>query len=130
MTLILNNDDVKKALDKEECLQAMDEAYHELPVGRAANRPTSHIYTAHSLPQATYSFKSVEGAVQKFGILALRITSDIVREEQHGGSTRLEKLPLATAGLPGSSVYLEPEPLLFVEAKREHRVPRTSSRLV
>ena len=98
MTLILNNDDVEKALDKEECLQAMDEVYRELPVGRAANRPTSHIYTAHSLPQATYSFKSVEGAVQKFGILALRITSDIVREEKHDGSTRLEKLPLAGKG--------------------------------
>ena len=98
MTLILNNDDVEKALDKEECLQAMDEAYRELPVGRAVNRPTSHIYTAHSLPQATYSFKSVEGAVKKFGILALRITSDIVREEKHDGSTRLEKLPLAGKG--------------------------------
>jgi len=35
----------------------------------------------HSLPQTTYSFKSVDGGVRKFGVLALRITSDIVREK-------------------------------------------------
>ncbi len=98
MTLILNNEDVEKAIDFGECLQAMDEVYRELPAGRAANRPTSHIYMDHSLPEATYSFKSVEGAVKKFGILALRITSDIVREEKHDGSTQLEKLPLAGKG--------------------------------
>jgi len=98
MTLILNNEDVEKAIDFGECLQAMDEVYRELPAGRAANRPTSQIYMDHSLPEATYSFKSVEGAVKKFGILALRITSDIVREEKHDGSTQLEKLPLAGKG--------------------------------
>ncbi|MEK7783526.1 MAG: ornithine cyclodeaminase family protein, partial [Candidatus Binatota bacterium] len=51
-----------------------------------------------SLPQTTYSFKSVDGGVKKFGVQALRITSDIVREKSVNNSVRLEKLPLAGGG--------------------------------
>src|SRR4051812_9924409 len=101
MTLILNNDDVAQALSVPSCLAVMEEVYHELAASRAVNRPTSHAYVPHSLPQATYSFKSVEGGVQKFGILALRITSDIVQERQVGNSVRLDKLPLAQGKFTG-----------------------------
>lgn len=99
MTLILNNDDVRSAMNVEECLQAMELAYAHLPKGRSVNRPTTHIYTHHSLPDASYSFKSVEGAVEAFDVLALRITSDVVREENSHNTVRLEKLPLAGRGL-------------------------------
>ncbi|MBI2988061.1 MAG: ornithine cyclodeaminase family protein [Deltaproteobacteria bacterium] len=98
MTLILNNDEIQRALDVQECLKTMEEAYREQVSSRAVNRPTSHSYLAHSLPQATYSFKSVEGGVEKFGVLALRITSDIVQEQKIGDMVRLEKLPLAGKG--------------------------------
>lgn len=98
MTLILNNDDVLEAMDVDECLTAMETAYKELPEGRASNRPTSHIYTHHSRPDASYSFKSVEGAVEGFGVLALRVTSDVACEETYDGTVRLEKLPLAGEG--------------------------------
>jgi ornithine cyclodeaminase/alanine dehydrogenase-like protein (mu-crystallin family) len=50
------------------------------------------------MAQTTYSFKSVDGGVKKFGVLALRITSDIVREKSVANSVRLEKLPLAGKG--------------------------------
>ena len=100
MTLILNNDEVLKAMDIGDCLEAMETAYKELPEGRASNRPTTHIYTHHSSKSdASYSFKSVEGAVERFGILALRVTSDIVRDENINGTIRLEKLPLAGKGM-------------------------------
>ncbi|MFQ5682414.1 MAG: ornithine cyclodeaminase family protein [Candidatus Binatia bacterium] len=98
MTLILNNEEVRNAIHVEECLQSMEEAYRELATSRAVNRPTSHIYAAHRLARASYSFKSVEGAVEKFGVLALRITSDIAKEEKVNGGIRLEKLPLAGNG--------------------------------
>lgn len=98
MTLILNNDDVLAAMDVDECLAAMETAYKELPEGRASNRPTSHIYTHHSRQDASYSFKSVEGAVESFGVLALRVTSDVAHEEIYDGAVRLEKLPLAGKG--------------------------------
>jgi len=99
MTLILNNDDVLKAMDLGECLEAMETAYKDLPEGRSSNRPTTHIYSHHSMPNASYSFKSVEGAVERFGLLALRVTSDIVHQDSYKGAVRLEKLPLAGKGM-------------------------------
>jgi alanine dehydrogenase len=99
MTLILSNDDVEKALTVDECLKLMEESYREQAASRAVNRPTCHSYLPHSLPNATYSFKSVDGGVGKYGVLALRVTSDIVQEQLVHGSVRLEKLPLAGKGL-------------------------------
>lgn len=99
MTRILDNDDVRKAIDLDECLEALTTAYRDLPEGRSVHRPTSHVYTHHSMDGASYSFKSVEGAVERFGVLALRITSDVVREETYNGAVRVEKLPLAGRGL-------------------------------
>ena len=77
MVLILNNDDIQKALDVRECLAACEDAYLELAASRAVNRPTTQSYLPHRLPRSTYSFKSVEGGIAKFGVLALRITSAI-----------------------------------------------------
>jgi ornithine cyclodeaminase/alanine dehydrogenase-like protein (mu-crystallin family) len=95
VTLILNNDEIHKVLNVQECLDVMAESYREQAASRAVNRPTCHSYLPHSLPNTTYSFKSVDGGVGKLGVLALRVTSDIVQEQQVHGSTRLEKLPLA-----------------------------------
>jgi len=99
MTLILSNDDVKAALNVRECLDVMEESYREQAASRAVNRPTCHSYLPHSLPNSTYSFKSVDGGVGKLGVLALRVTSDIVQEQQAHNSVRLEKLPLAGKGM-------------------------------
>jgi ornithine cyclodeaminase/alanine dehydrogenase-like protein (mu-crystallin family) len=95
MVRVLDNRDVARALDLTESLTAFEEAYRELADGRAVNRPTTQAYLPHTLPNASYSFKSVEGGIGKFGLLALRITSDIVREEEANGTLRLNKIPLA-----------------------------------
>ena len=79
MTLILNNDDVRKSLNVKECLNVMEESYREQASGRAVNRPTSQSYLPHSIPQSTYNFKSVDGGVGKYGVLALRVTSTSTR---------------------------------------------------
>jgi alanine dehydrogenase len=99
MTLILNNDDVQKSLAVKECLEVMEETYRELASSRAVNRPTSQSYLPHSLPQSTYNFKSVDGGVEKYGVMALRITSTVDQEQHINNSVRLEKLPLAGKGL-------------------------------
>ncbi len=69
---------MRKALSVNECLEVMEESYREQAHSRAFNRPTFHSYLAHSLPNSTYSFKSVDGSVGKL-VLELRVTSDIVR---------------------------------------------------
>jgi len=98
MTLLLNLGETIQLLNIPECLEVMNEAYVELASGRAVNRPICHTYLEHKMPQATYSFKSVDGGIKKFGILALRITSDIVKQEERNGSVRLEKVGLAGNG--------------------------------
>jgi len=98
MTLMLNNEEIEQALNLKDCLSALERAYLELAAGRAVDRQTTHVYLPHSLPDATFSFKSVEGGVRELGVLALRLTSDIVKEEKREGSVRLEKLPLAGKG--------------------------------
>ena len=98
MTLILNNEEIQRALGVNDCLEVMEETYRELASSQAVNRPTSHSYLPHSLSQTTYSFKSVDGGVKKFGVMALRITSDVVQEKHTNNSVRLEKLPLAGGG--------------------------------
>jgi alanine dehydrogenase len=95
VTLILNNDDIQKALNVKECLDVMEESYREQAASRAVNRPTSQTYLPHPLPQSSYNFKSVDGGVAKYGVFALRITSTIDQEQRVNDSTRLEKLPLA-----------------------------------
>ena len=99
MTLVLSNDDVAKALNIDDCLKIMEESYREQAASRAVNRPTCHSYLPHSMANSTYSFKSVDGGVGKYGVLALRITSDVVQEQKVRGAVRLEKLPLAGQGM-------------------------------
>jgi len=101
MVLILSNSDVQKALQVQECLDVMEDSYREQAVSRAVNRPTCHSYLSHSLPQSTYSFKSVDGGVGKLGVLALRVTSDVVQEQNLHSSVRLEKIPLANGMFVG-----------------------------
>ena len=69
----------------------MEESYLEQAHSRAVNRPTSQTYLPHSLPQATYNFKSVDGGVKKYGVLAIRITSTIDQEQHINNTVRLEK---------------------------------------
>ena len=95
MTLILDNDAVQKTMEVKTCLEVMEESYRELAASRAVNRPTSQTYLPHTLPQSTYNFKSVDGGVGKYGVLALRITSTVDQEQHINNSVRLEKLPLA-----------------------------------
>src|SRR4026208_2159120 len=99
MTLILTNEDVQKALSIKQCLDVMEDSYREQATSRAVNRPTCHSYLPHSLPNSTYSFKSVDGGIGKYGVLALRVTSDVVQEKLVQGRCGWERLLLAGKGM-------------------------------
>ena len=99
MTLVLSNDDVEKALKIGECLDVMEESYREQAASRAVNRPTCHSYLAHSLPNSTYSFKSVDGGIGSMGCLPCALRPMSSKNKQVHGATRLEKLPLAGKGM-------------------------------
>lgn len=98
MTLLLTNDDVEQVLDMPGALAALEPVYRDLALGRAVNRPQSQTYLPGPLPDSSYCLKTVEGGAQALGMMALRLTSDVLRSETADGVTRRVKVPAAPGG--------------------------------
>lgn len=94
VTLLLTNDDVLRVLDARACVDALEVAFGDLAAGEAVNRPRSHTYTPLG-DGHWYLFKSMDGAVPRLGVHAIRLSSDHTHEFSRGGKRRREKLPLA-----------------------------------
>lgn len=94
MTLILSDDDVEKVLTMPDALRAMEITFKDFGERKAVNRPRSHTYTPLEREGKFYCFKSMDGAVPRLGVHALRLTSDILMDTVVQGGKRFEKLPL------------------------------------
>ncbi len=97
MTLLLSNDDVLRVLDPAACIEALEVAFRDLATGEAVNRPRSHTYTPLG-DGHFYLFKSMDGAIPRLGVQAIRMSSDHTHEFRRDGKRRREKLPLAPGG--------------------------------
>ena len=97
MTLLLSNEDVLQVLDPRACIDALEVAFADLAAGDAVNRPRSHTYTPLG-DGHWYLFKSMDGAVPRLGVHAIRMSSDHTYEHEQGGKRRREKIPLAPGG--------------------------------
>ena len=91
MPLMLDNKDVEKVLDIRECMDALEHAFKDYAEGKAVNRPRSHTYTPID-QENFYLFKSMDGAVPRYGVHALRLTSEVIREYRAGETMRSEKI--------------------------------------
>lgn len=99
MTLLLNNEEVERALTPEDAISATECIYRELAEGRAINRPRSQVYfpmESKEHPGFHYRFKSQEGSGVACGVWALRITSDMAGFSYTAGVKRRRILPVAT----------------------------------
>lgn len=99
MTLLLNNEEVDRALTHEDALAATEAILAELADGRAINRPRSQTYMpveSPTHPGFRYRFKSQEGGGVGSGVWALRITSDMAGFSYTNGVKRRRILPVAT----------------------------------
>lgn len=99
MTLLLNNDEVERALTPEDAIAATECIYRELAEGKAINRPRSQVYfpaESKEHPGFRYRFKSQEGSGVASGVWALRITSDMAGFSYTAGIKRRRILPVAT----------------------------------
>jgi alanine dehydrogenase len=97
MTLLLSNDDVLRVLDLDACIEALEHAFRDLAAGVAVNRPRSHTYTPLGEGHH-YLFKSMDGALPRHGVHAIRMSSDHTHEFTRGGARRREKIALAPGG--------------------------------
>jgi ornithine cyclodeaminase/alanine dehydrogenase-like protein (mu-crystallin family) len=99
MTLLLNNEEVEKALTPADTIAATEGVYRELAEGSAFNRPRSQVYLpveSKANPGFRYRFKSQEGGSPGTGVWALRITSDMAGHSFTAGVKRRRILPVAT----------------------------------
>jgi len=102
MTLLLNNEEVDRALTHEDALSATEAILAELADGQAINRPRSQTYMpveSQAHPGFKYRFKSQEGGGVGSGVWALRITSDMAGFSYTNGLKRRRILPAATGNL-------------------------------
>ena len=97
MTLILSEDDVEEVLSMRDCVHVLEETFRDFGLGQAVSRPRTHTYSWLE-PGIFYNFKSMDGGVPRYGVHALRITSEVVQSQKHFGGLREEKLPRATGG--------------------------------
>jgi ornithine cyclodeaminase/alanine dehydrogenase-like protein (mu-crystallin family) len=76
-------------------LKALEPAYRELAAGAAVTRDQSQTYLPGPLPNSMYCLKTVEGGLQAQGVMAIRLTSDVLRGREVAGKLRREKVPAA-----------------------------------
>ncbi|MCL5960407.1 MAG: ornithine cyclodeaminase family protein, partial [Chloroflexi bacterium] len=98
MTLLLTNADVAKIIDMRRCLEVLEEAYKDLGRDEAVNRIRSDMYVPTPKPGAYYLLKTMEGAVVRQGVSAIRISSDIWVERDVDGHHRIDRVPAQPSG--------------------------------
>ena len=94
MTILLDNADVERVLTMGDTIAALDAAFRDYEEGLAVNRPRSHTYTELGGGEH-YLFKAMGGSLPRYGVHAIRLSSDRVREVSSAGGRRREKVPAA-----------------------------------
>lgn len=90
MTLLINNDHVKQVLTMEMTMAALEEAYRDLTAGEAVCRPRIDIRIPTSDPEKVYQYGTMEGGSTR-GYFGIRMKSDVVYEQEYGGTRTQEK---------------------------------------
>lgn len=92
---MLNDEDVSKVLDMKDCINVLEDAFRDLGLGTAVNAPRRDSFMVSSWPEAHYSFKTIEGGLERLGVMAQRVNSDLVTYPKVGKMTRRVKVPAA-----------------------------------
>ena len=95
MTLVLNDEDVAQVLSMRDCIATLEDAFHDLALGKVANAFRRDTFMVGSRPDTYYSFKTIEGGLERLGVVAQRINSDLVTHPVIEGAARRVKVPAA-----------------------------------
>jgi alanine dehydrogenase len=99
MTLVLGNEDVVKMLTMRDTIDALELLYGDLGRGSAVYRGRTDLFTPTTggppdIPTA-YQLKTLDGAIPRWNIGAIRVTSDVVAFPLVEGVRRRTKIPAA-----------------------------------
>jgi alanine dehydrogenase len=78
MTLLLNNDDVRRLLTTQMTMEALEEAYRQLARRDAVCRPRIDIRIPNGDGERVYQWGTMEGGSSVSGYFAIRMKSDVV----------------------------------------------------
>lgn len=95
MTLLFSNENIEKLLDMPSCLSILEEAYADYGRGLTLSLPRQDNLIACGRDDAYYAFKHMGAAWPKYGIMALRLNSDIISYYEDQEAVRRRKLPMA-----------------------------------
>ncbi len=89
MTLIIGNEDVQALFTMDACIDALEDGYKELALGRAANSPRTDMLFPTRDPSTFYKFKCIQGGIMKLGVVGQRTQSDLDHFYEEGGIMKL-----------------------------------------
>src|SRR6266508_232072 len=136
--LLLNNADVASLLTLQDCIEAIEDAYREWGLGRAAQFPPEgrmDLSAPSPGPEKgrRFTWGAMAGVVSKYGMFALRQKLDIhYRLEHAGGLETTEKFCIEPGTYCGMILLvstLNAEPLAIVNdgVLQHHRVAATAA---
>jgi alanine dehydrogenase len=79
LTIIITDDDVRRLLSMEECVEAMRVAFTDFSNKRAVNKPRMRYLAEHPDPELRYMANVHVGAVPTYGVACVRAGSQILR---------------------------------------------------
>lgn len=91
--LVLDNDDIARAVTLSDCMIALDRMYRAVASGAAQEGTRSQTHVPLAEPGLSYCLKTMDGALLDSGYMVLRLTSDVIDANPVNGMPRREKLP-------------------------------------
>ena len=89
MTIVITDDDVKRLLSMEECIEAMRTAFADLADGKAASLPRMRYAVDTADPSKRYLANIQAGAVPSYGVACVRAGSRFMQFEDVDGVRRV-----------------------------------------
>lgn len=96
--LVLDNDDIARAVTLSDCMIALDRMYRAVATGEAQEGTRSQTHVPLDEPGLSYCLKTMDGALLDSGYMVLRLTSDVIDANPVNGAPRREKLPRGPGG--------------------------------
>jgi len=106
VTLILSDEDVRTALSMEKCIEVLEEAYKDLGKGSAVSPGRRDCFLASTRPNTYYSFKTIDGGLERLQVYVQRVDSDLISYQAVNGTARRVKVPAAPGNRYVGLVYL------------------------
>ena len=89
MTIVITDDDVRRLLSMEECIDAMRTAFADLADGKAVSLPRTRYAVDTADPSKRYLANIQAGAVPSFGVACVRAGSRFMQFEEVNGKRRV-----------------------------------------